>query len=331
MSKLVASVLHYLYTTLGLEALEVQGWARVNELPYFVKDAFQFTELILLGQSVVLVITKTPTKQSLSEIRIALNKIKALSGQPLVYVTDALASYDRRRLIEQKVPFIVPGNQLYLPDLGLDLREYFRQSPAEPKAALSPSAQAMLITMLLRQPWQLEWDTSEVAATLGYTSMTLSRALKELIAAELVDTYSVGRARGLKMVLPPAQIWARAKPVLRTPIKRTVWVAADPIIVRQPTRIAGVSALAHHSMLAEPKWEVHAISTAYWKAAIDSGIRELREPEAGAQNWQIWRYNPTLMKDAITVDPLSLALSLEDNPDDRIQLALDTLKDQLPW
>ncbi len=29
--------------------------------------------------------------------------------------------------IAQKVPFIVPGNQLYLPDLGLDLREYFRQ------------------------------------------------------------------------------------------------------------------------------------------------------------------------------------------------------------
>jgi hypothetical protein len=31
-----------------------------------------------------------------------------------------LASYERKRLIEQNVPFIVPGNQLYLPDLGID-------------------------------------------------------------------------------------------------------------------------------------------------------------------------------------------------------------------
>ena len=38
-----------------------------------------------------------------------------------------MASYERKRLIEQKVPSIVPGNQLYLPDLGLDLREYFRR------------------------------------------------------------------------------------------------------------------------------------------------------------------------------------------------------------
>jgi hypothetical protein len=35
-------------------------------------------------------------------------------------------------LIEQKVSFIVPGNQLYLPDLGLDLREYFRQRAVDP-------------------------------------------------------------------------------------------------------------------------------------------------------------------------------------------------------
>ena len=47
----------------------------------------------------------------------------------MVYVTGALASYERKRLIEQKVPFMVPGNQLYLPDLGIDLREYFRQRP----------------------------------------------------------------------------------------------------------------------------------------------------------------------------------------------------------
>ncbi len=328
---LTTAVLHYLQEVLGIEVPGLRPWARVNELPYFLRDAFQFSELELLGQPVVLAIGRTDAKQSLSDVRIWLGKVKALAGQPAIFVTHALASYDRRRLIEQKVPFIVPGNQLYLPDLGLDLREYFRQRAPAMDAALSPSAQAMLITALLRQPWQPDWQPSGVAAELGYTPMTLSRAVKELTAAELAVAYTVGRSRWLRMELTPEQIWERAKPSLRTPVRRTIWVAADGVAANGPRRLAGLSALARYSMLTEPKWPIYALTAADWKAAKDAGVRELTEPQAGAQEWQLWSYSPVLVPDANTVDPLSLALSLQENADDRVQLALDELKRLLPW
>lgn len=333
MSTLAPAVLHYLQEVLGIGTPGVRPWARADELPYFLRDAFEFCELELLGQPVVLAMGRGATKQSLSEVRIGVDKVKTLADQPVVYVTDALASYDRRRLIEKKVSFIVPGNQLYLPDLGLDLREYFRQRAPATQAALSPSAQAMLITALLYQPWQADWQPSKVASALGYTPMTLSRAVKELTAAGLATAYALGRTRWLRMDLPPEQVWERAKPLLRTPLIRTVWVAASSkaVAAHQPSRIAGLSALAHHSMLAEPKWPVLAMTAAQWKAATDAGVQELPEPEAGAQEWQVWSYSPALVPDAIAVDPLSLTLSLQDNADDRIQLALDELKAQLPW
>lgn len=44
-----------------------------------------------------------------------------MGQMPVVYVTTTLASYERKRLVQQKVPFIVPGNQLYLPELAIDL------------------------------------------------------------------------------------------------------------------------------------------------------------------------------------------------------------------
>jgi len=332
LSTLATTVVHYLQEVLGIGTTSgVRPWARADELPYFLRDAFQFSELELLGHPVVLAMGRGATKQSLSEVRTWLDKVKSLAGQPVVYVTDALASYDRRRLIEQKVPFIVPGNQLYLPDLGLDLREYFRQRAPATQAALSPSAQAMLITALLRQPWQPDWQPSNVASALGYTPMTLSRAVKELTAAGLAEAYTVGRSRCLRMELPPEQVWERAKPALRTPVKRTVWVAASKVVAHRSSRIAGLSALARHSMLAEPKWPVFAMTAAEWKAATDAGVQELPAPEAGAQEWQVWTYSPALVQDAMTVDPLSLMLSLQENADDRIQLALDELKGQLPW
>lgn len=322
---------HYLQEVLGIDASGAKPWARAGELPYFLRDAFQFSELELLGQPVVLAIGRGQAKQSLSEVRTWMSKVRALAGQPVIYVTDALASYDRRRLIEQKVPFLVPGNQLYLPDLGIDLREYFRQRAPAAEAALSPSAQAMLIAALLCQPCQSDWQPSKIAVALGYTPMTLSRAVKELTAASLATAYTVGRSRWLRMELPPKQLWERAKPAMRTPVKRTLWVAANGIGAGWPGRIAGLSALARHSMLVEPKWPVYAMTTADWKAVTDAGLHELPGPEEGAQEWQLWSYSPALMPDAPTVDPLSLMLSLQDNPDDRIQLALDELKGQLPW
>ncbi|PKO44396.1 MAG: hypothetical protein CVU30_05010 [Betaproteobacteria bacterium HGW-Betaproteobacteria-3] len=331
MPTLANAVVSYLQEVLGINTSGVQPWARSNELPYFLRDAFDFSELELLGQPVVLAIGRAEAKQSLSEVRTWLDKVKSLAGQSAVYVTDALASYDRRRLIEQKVPFIVPGNQLYLPDLGLDLREYFRQRAPATDAALSPSAQAMLITALLRQPWQPDWQPSKVAAALGYTPMTLSRAVKELTAAGLATAHTVGRSRWLRMELPPEQVWERAKPALRTPVRRTVWVAPHGPAVHRPGRLAGLSALARYSMLTEPKWPVYALTPADWKSATDAGVRELPEREAGAQEWQLWSYSPALGPDATTVDLLSLSLSLQGNADDRIQLALDELREQFPW
>lgn len=98
-----------------------------------------------------------------------------MAEHPTIYVTDALASYERKRLIEQKVPFIVPGNQLYLPELGIDLREYFRQRAGSAESPLSPSAQALLITALLRPQWEPEWRSRSSRFARLYTDDAFPR------------------------------------------------------------------------------------------------------------------------------------------------------------
>jgi DNA-binding MarR family transcriptional regulator len=326
-----SAVQRYLRETLGVPAPELRPWGRAKELPYFLRDAFQFFELELVGHRVLLAIDRGAEKPTLGEVRTRLDKVRALAGQPVVYVTRALASYERRRLIEHKIPFLVPGNQLYLPDLGIDLREYFRQRSPTAEAALSPSAQAMLIVALLRQPWKAEWQPFDVAVALGYTPMTVSRATRELVAAGIATPYTVGRSRWLRIERPPRETWEHARPRLRSPVKRIVWVHPEPGVVEPPKRLAGVSALARASMLAEPQWPVHASSLAEWTALTRAGVREIPELVPGAAEWQLWSYSPALLPEAVTVDPLSLILSLQDDPDERIQLALDELKGQLPW
>ena len=320
----------YLHETLGFSP-RVRAWPGAGKLPYFLLDTFDVRELKLLDRQFLLAFDKRPDKPGLANVRGQVAKLRELTGVPVVYVTGTLASYERKRLIEQKVPFLVPGNQLYLPDLGIDLREYFRKPPAAPDEALSPATQAMLITVLLRHPWCPKWQPAEVVGDLGYTAMTLSRAVKELTAAGIATLRTEGRARWLHTERTAAQTWEGAKPLLRSPVKRRFW--AKPIPKWKPplVRLAGLSALARYSMLAEPQWPTYAISPAQWKTATQAGIDVLPEPLPGAFEWEIWHYNPALVPNSETVDPLSLTLSLQANPDERVQLALDELKGRFPW
>ena len=109
---LVAATRKYLNEVLGIPTPKEKPWAQTGALPYFLQDAFQFAELELLGHPIVLAITPSSEKQALGDIRARLDKVRAQGEPPVVFVTDALASYERKRLIEQRVPFIVPGNQL---------------------------------------------------------------------------------------------------------------------------------------------------------------------------------------------------------------------------
>lgn len=323
------AVLDYLHGVLGIRP-KIKPWS-AGKLPYYLQDAFELRELRLLDRPILLAIERHPNKPpALAVVRGQLGKLKAATGLPVAYVTGALASYERKRLIEQKVPFIVPGNQLYLPELGIDLREYFRQRPEAPQTALSPATQAVLIAALLRKPWQPDWDPGEIVARLGYTPMTLSRAVKEITAAGIAVLQVEGRVRRLHMPRPPADTWELAKPLLRDPVKRRVWVHPIPRL-KPRIRVAGLAALALLTSLTEPEWPIYAVGPEQWKAIAQDGIDTLPERMANAWEMEVWHYDPALLPDVAAVDPLSLTLSLREEADERVQIALDELKEHFPW
>lgn len=325
------AIQQYLHDSLGLTA-KIRPWPGAAKLPYFLQDTFDTRELTLLGHPVLLANHRAGRNEGLAEVKAQLKKLRSIASLPVIYVTDALASYERKRLVEQQVPFLVPGNQLYLPDLGIDLREYFRQIQQQaPATALSPATQALLIAALLHKPWRTEWKPAEIVANLGYTPMTLSRAVRELTVTGIVKLERRGRERHLITDRSPKEVWEQAKPLLRSPVKRAVWVTSTIKWMPPKIRFAGMSALAQLSLLAEPSVPVYAVSAAQWKAAMKAGVEELMEPREGCCEWQLWNYSPELLANRQTVDPLSLTLSLQHETDERVQLALDELRKQFPW
>jgi DNA-binding MarR family transcriptional regulator len=324
-----AAIQRYLQDTLGLP-VDLRPWPGTGKLPYFLQEAFLTRELHLHGHTVLLAQDLRPNAQKLTDPRTQLDKLCAAAQLPVIYVTNALASYERKRLVEQRVPFLVPGNQLYLPDLGIDLREYFRHPNTPTGEALSPATQAVLITMLLTKPWRDDWSLAEIVTRLGYTPMTLTRVMRELTNAGLAEIKRHGRERHIHTDELPQQLWDRARQQMRSPVKRSIWVHANTHVAGN-MRLAGLSALARLTQLADPTWPINAIGPTEWRTAKLGGIELLMEPAMDCAEWQLWSYSPDLLPTARTVDPLSLTLSLEHGADERVQMALDDLRKRFPW
>lgn len=319
-------VASYLEETLGAEVAPTL-W-RERRLPHFLKETYTFYVIELAGSTVLLMVDRGTEQLAPAALRKHMSLLQTRWEGDVVYVTPALATYNRKRLVEHKVPFIVPGNQMYLPMEGIDFREHFRRQ-RETQTVLSPSAQVLLLQLLLRPPPDV-MTPKEAAARLGYSAMTMTRAFNELEAAQLVQVTPQSKERHLRLGGKPKDIWRQAQPVLSSPVKKTIsirWTSAEP-----PGHRAGLTALAESSMLAPPARATHALSRKSWTSL--RGEHELVEvpgQEPDALQLQIWSYPPEHLTPGRHVDPLSLYLSLRDSDDERIAAALEELMETVAW
>lgn len=319
----------HLNRVLGVSPQGADSRVDASGLPYALRDRFELHRSDDFGTPIVLALARSRANSAKVDVRVAIDRLRSILGLPVVYVVDGIASYERRNLITQRIPFVVPGNQIYLPDLGIDLREVFRRSTDDGVDSLKPATQVLLIAALLRSTWQREWRPLETAARFGYSAMTISRATREIVATGLAESARERRTVVLHFHQDARETWTRALPLMRSPIAETILVHR-PDVVPDGLRIAGLTALAMRTMLQAPEVPTFAVERT---ALPGSQARRLGLPfpEAGVESWQLWTYPPSLIVEGDTVDPLSLILTLRESADERVQAAVDELDRQLPW
>jgi hypothetical protein len=105
--------------------------------------------------------------------------------------------------------------------------------------------------------------------------MTMSRALDELVAAELGESTAFGRERHLRLAGSKQKVWEKAQPLLQDPVMKRHAIRSGPNTALPGPR-SGLGALAHFSMLAEPKNVALALDRKSWKALQKKNDASLR-------------------------------------------------------
>jgi len=322
-TQLIKEVQEYLYKTLLIQIMP-RHWKNKNKLPFFLLNSYDFYEIDLLESHSLLMINKENTEIRPSEIHNHWKIIQEKYPDECIYVQSVISSYNRQRLIDRNIPFIVPGNQMYLPHLGIDLREHFRKMHNRKTTHVSPATQLVIIDALIHT---VNEPTSPriLANKFGYSLMTITRTFKELESLKIGQV--LRKKRGCVWIVANKKtLWEQAKNFLQSPVKKRIWLQHRTLDI-----FSGLSALSHFSMISPPKLPIFAIGIDQWKQLEQLGVDLAPTSEDADCELEIWNYDPKLFTTTCFADSFSLYLSLQTYEDERVKIALEEMMEKIVW
>ena len=298
------------------------------KLPLYLTSELEIWRLSLLGEEVLVALVDSHTKLDLARLAKQRESIQTRLGSTVVLVLPQIRSFERRRLIQKRIPFIVPHRQMYLPMLLTDLRETFAPRIRGDLKTMSWVAQVVLLRHLLFHD-MTECSLSRIAEMLGYTPMAISLAVDDLVSLDLCERLQLGREKRIRFRATPHELWRTALPHLRTPVKKALLVReVDQRFETSPR--AGLTALSDKTNIASNTVFTIAWSEDELREATVKKAPEIAEFDEDAQAIvEVWAYSPKSLATGAAVDPLSLFLCFRDDPDERIQAALEQLVEEI--
>ncbi len=307
----------YLKETLDTNTI-IKQWPKGDIFPLYFRNFYNFYELKLLNDSYLLFEPKGKAPL-LKDLVKHLKRIQEISDKLCILLLRRVTRQMRKNYIENRIPFIIEDNQMYLPFVGLDLRS----APERVKVAgerFSIATQIAYIELLYDKERVV--TAGEFAKKFNYSLMTGSRALNELYDKKLV-TYTVGGETGrTKMYkrIEDSNYFEMGQKFLRNPVKKIVYTKNSP----RGALVAGLEALSKRSMLNPPDLPVRAISLDHFrKLEMETLTKEEITGYEKLFELQIWEYDPKLFVGQNGVDLVSLYATLQEEKDERIELALE--------
>ncbi|MFH1729946.1 MAG: hypothetical protein ABIA04_16145 [Pseudomonadota bacterium] len=317
----------YLKETLSLDVI-FKKQTRPKALPFFLHDLYDFYEIEILSKFYIIMLLKNNNEYTPAMIYKHMQIIQKHLDNDLIFVGSHISSHNRKRLIKYKVPFVVPGNQMYLPYLQIDLREHFLKAKVK-RNYFSPSTQLVLL-YIFNKKIKGPITPTMLSQKLGYSCMSMTRAFNEIESNGLGEIDIIGKERRMSFKITRKKLWKKALPYLKTPVKAEVWIKSEPKTL--PVLVSSLTALSKYSMLASPKQQVFAIGKNDWLINKNKVLKIKSEfPDEAIAKIEVWYYSPFLFSDNGSIDKFSLYLCLKDVKGERIEQALANMMKEIKW
>ncbi|MDE5847319.1 MAG: hypothetical protein K2H71_08210 [Muribaculaceae bacterium] len=290
------------------------------------KLTFDFFDGLFRGEELLFVKPKggnpTPRKCALVSER-----LMQLFGLPVVFILQPGPGYERQRLLEKDVYFIMSDKYANLPMLVAMEKVTTRKIPER----LTPVAQYILL-------YHLEIENIEgksikaIASLMPYSYESVSIGLTCLADVGLCEKVPIDtRSKAIHFKSAGKLLWEEAGKYLIDPVDRKIY--CDGLNVEKEFPECGINALAHYSMLNRDPEKWLMMTAGEYRQSIDDGSIINSNELDGDIIIEIWKY-PVVSRRETTVewvDPLSLVLSLKKDDDPRVEEETEHIINNFKW
>ena len=267
---------------------------------------------------------KVATPRCLS---VTANNLTSLLQLPIVFLLPALPAYERQRLIDKDVYFVVSEKYVHLPMLLAN--ERVRKT--KQAKTLTPVAQYLLLYHL--QIGSIEGMAArdiEDKIPYSYASITLGlTCLEDLGLCKKVAEAS--KRKVIHFDMKGMNLWEQAQPFLVNPVEERIY--CDGLLSDDSFPECGINALAHYTRL-NPDPERTIMMSVKQLRNFKSSEALVRPNEFdGNIIIEAWKYPPVtaIGVKAEWVDKLSLAISLREDEDPRVEGEVERLINEIEW
>ena len=251
--------------------------------------------------------------------------VEKMTGLNCAIFLDRTTFYIKEKLMEEGIPFVIDGKQVFLPFIGYLLsKENERELP--PVHLISFLTQKMLLIAIYER-WN-EVRVSGAAKRLEVSTKSASRCFDELEYLNVNVLDMKGKSRVINIPDDREQLWQQIESVLRNPVIRRFILRKDMKLEKK----AGLSALCEYSLLSDNVYPTYAVTKKELKA---SGVKEEKQAseleEIGCVVLEVGYFTDFLGKGL--QDPLSVVLSLteEEQEEERVDISINEMLEEYVW
>ena len=244
---------------------------------------------------------------------------------PVAYEVAANSIAMRNAFVKSGISFIdLPGN-VFLPFMGIVLQDVYRKQIIKADKMM-PATQMVFLELLYMEDGESVLK-SEVANKLNLTKTSITRATAQLEEMGLIRQIKSGTEISIKRNYSRKEYYEKAETYLINPVQKVITIMRYEATFESLS--AGETALSQVSELNPPRIEERAIYKG--EEVIDQlEIVDARYEDLDAcLNVQLWKYNPSYFAREGRVDPVSLACTFKGNEDERIEMSIEELLEEL--
>lgn len=171
-------------------------------------------------------------------------------------------------------------------------------------------------------------NLTRIAKDLSLSKATCTRAINDLTASGLITQNAQGTHKWINPAYGKPEFLKKGYDRLKSPVERLFYVKTPVQVEKQV--ISGIRALAQQSIIGvnEQDGAIAVSKKTAAKIPADAICTEQYYGDFGGSVFEVWSYDPAILARNACVDDISLLLSMNNNPNERIQMCLDKIREK---